>query len=166
MVYNKIESRGAMFPRQKKTQKSPDMTGDFVLQGEALDYVAAELQRGSGEVKLYLSAWRQTGNSGPFNSFVIRPPMEYSDPNSQRQQYGNQRPQGYTPQRPQPPQQVNSYQQARGGGPSNRVGNNAAVNPEQGYRQDGGRRLHPSNPGSGGGGHGSLSFPGDDEAPF
>lgn len=163
-MYNKVESRGAMFPRPKKSQNSPDMTGDFILQGEVLDYVAAELQRGNTEIKLYMSAWRNQGNSGPFNSFVVRPPMEYGNPD-QRQNYGNQQTrQNYAPSRPQAPQ-GNSYQQASGGRLGGGVGNNAPVHPQQNRGGYGGGRINQTNQ-QPGGGNGSLSFPGDDEAPF
>jgi hypothetical protein len=166
-MYNKVESRGAMFPRQKKGEKSPDMTGDFILTGETLDFIAQQLQSGAGQIKLYVSAWRNVdrGNQ-PYNSFIVRPPMESQAQQPQRQQdYGNTYPPrtpGNAPQRPSYPQNG-----SRTGG---QFSNNTGGYAQQSGRQNGGQRLHSGfnaerdNPERGV--NPALSFPGDDEAPF
>lgn len=166
MYDNKGESRGAMFPRQKKSQNSPDSTGDFILTGDTLAYVMDQLQGGASEIKLYISSWRKQDRSGsPMLSFSIRPPMEATQQGGNNGYQGN--PQSYAPQRQAPlnPQRpafqqgagqsgANNYSNATGGGfPSqpNRMGRTqnpgSQTNPEKGH-----------NP--------ALNFPGDDDAPF
>lgn len=56
--YNPKMNGGALFSRQKKSQNSPDMGGDFTLDGEVLDYVMKMAERGQ-PVKLELSVWRK-----------------------------------------------------------------------------------------------------------
>jgi hypothetical protein len=176
-MYNKVESRGAIFPRQKKSEKSPDMTGDFILTGETLDYVAQQLQSGSGQIKLYVSAWRNVGRGNqPYNSFIVRPPMESQDQQQpQRQQdYGNNYPsrtQGNAPARPgYPQQQHNPSGAAAGARTGGFVGNNPSGYAQQSGRSNGGQRLHSGfnaeRDNSEYGVNHALSFPGDDEAPF
>ena len=95
---------GALFPRQKKSQNSPDMGGDFTLDGAVLDYVLKQAQR--GPVKLDVSAWRKMGrNNTAFTSIKIDIPWsvrkesmpDRQQPNYQRASIGGEY---RSPQRP------------------------------------------------------------------
>lgn len=101
-------SGGAMFPRQKKNPKGPDVGGDFILTGEELQYVLDQARTGS--VKLEVNGWRRMGrNNSAFTSIRVNIPYELRKPaedkgyQTPRQQgfptgYPNQRePQRYPP---------------------------------------------------------------------
>lgn len=107
---------GALFPRQKKTEKSPDMGGDFTLNGEVLQYVLDCAQRGA-PVKLEIVGRRRMGrNNMSFISLNVNTPYEErggGQRNGQPQGYPNRgNPPAYSQQR-QP--QQNSYAAQRGG---------------------------------------------------
>lgn len=129
---NKYENSGAIFNRNKKSDKGPDMGGDFTLGGEVLDYIIRQYESGQ-EVKLDISAWRRhSNNGGTFMSLKIdRPYSERSGNAPRREERRDERPrqgsfgprdQEYNPRhstkiggsdRDNPPRE-NSYSRARG----------------------------------------------------
>jgi len=59
---------GALFPNNnKRSDNSPDMTGNVVISEDVLDYILREAERGN-EVKLDLSGWRRMSRDN--NSFT------------------------------------------------------------------------------------------------
>ena len=56
--YPKYPNAGAMFLRQKRSEKSPDMGGDIILSGDLLDYIIRCAERGD-ECKVELSGWKR-----------------------------------------------------------------------------------------------------------
>lgn len=169
-MYNNTrgESRGALFPRQKKTQNSPDNTGDFILTGPSLDYVTDQLRNGASEIKLYVSAWvKQDRSNQPMLSFTVRPPMEATQQggnNGYNPQSNVPQRQGYTATASQPlnPPNQQGYGQQSGGGFRNATGGGFPSQPNRmGRTQNPGSQTHPEK------GHNpALNFPGDDEVPF
>lgn len=96
------ENGGALFQRQKKSQNSPDMGGDFTLEGDVLDYILDCASRGE-PVKLDIAAWRKMSrNNGTFMSISVNIPWQVRRDQQQPvagDRWGNQqrqqRPSGY-----------------------------------------------------------------------
>lgn len=162
----RTESEGAIFPRDKKSQNSPDMSGDMTLRGEALRYIADQLAGGATEIKLYISTWTKQGRGrAPFASMAFRPPMEASQ---QGQQRGYQNgPQSYVPQNTQRP--APSYGQQAGGSrsaepfPTRPIGQapvygNGPITGQFNRQQANPAPQRQTDP--------SLDFPGDNDPPF
>lgn len=79
-------SGGAMFVRQKKSPKAADYSGDFTLEGDVLDYVLREAERGN-PVKLEIAGWKRQGrNNSVFISLNVQTP--YSERGGQQPQQG------------------------------------------------------------------------------
>ena len=57
------EDRGALFSRERKSEKSPAMGGDVVLSRATIKYLMECAQSGK-EPKIELAAWRQTSKKG------------------------------------------------------------------------------------------------------
>lgn len=121
------DNRGGLFPRQKKTNKSPDMGGDLIIGGDLLDYILKKAERGE-EVKIELSAWRKPMKNGAaFLSLQAATPYaERQQGNGafQRQEYNQREPQRgdyrqdrypQRDERQQFQQRDNGYAQQRGG---------------------------------------------------
>lgn len=83
---------GAMFQREKKSQKAADFGGDFTISGEVLQYVMAQAQAGL-PVKLEISGWKRIGqNNMNFLSISIQTPYELrkgNQGNQSRQNFGS-----------------------------------------------------------------------------
>ena len=76
-MYNKPKPQngGALFPRQKRSENSPDMGGDLMIEGDLLNYIMQNA--GSGQVKIELGAWRRSDRNGKsFYSLKGSPPFE------------------------------------------------------------------------------------------
>ena len=70
------EDRGALFSREKKTAKSPDMGGDVTLSRKTVQYLVECIQSGK-PAKLSISGWRQTAKTGVgYLSCVYQPPFQ------------------------------------------------------------------------------------------
>ena len=92
--------------RDKKSEQSPDFTGNIEIAEDVLDYIIREATLGN-PVKMELSAWIRTGrNNNTFTSVRINIPYkvrmeETSNPVYRKPSYG-QRPQAFRePQREQ-----------------------------------------------------------------
>jgi hypothetical protein len=68
---------GALFPvKQKRSDNSPDMTGNILIADDVLDYILREAEKGD-DVKMELSAWIRTGrNNNTFTSIKINIPYD------------------------------------------------------------------------------------------
>jgi hypothetical protein len=73
----RFPNSGAIFPvRQKKSDNSPDMTGNILIADDVLDYIMREAEKG-GDVKMELSAWVRTGrNNNTFTSIKLNIPYD------------------------------------------------------------------------------------------
>lgn len=78
-------SGGALFTNtNKKSPKASDYRGDVTLEGELLDYIMREAERGN-PVKIELSGWKRQGRGGStFISLSAQTP--YSERGGQQQQ--------------------------------------------------------------------------------
>ena len=66
---------GAMFTREKRSQNSADMSGDFTISGDVLDYILREYENGNRSVSLEIAGWkRRSSNGGQFMSVKIQTP--------------------------------------------------------------------------------------------
>lgn len=83
-------NRGAMFPRQKKSDRSPDMGGDITITDDVLDYIVQNAR--SGSVKISVSAWRamSRGNKA-FTKLAVSVPFERDEQPQRRPQRQPQR---------------------------------------------------------------------------
>ena len=76
MAAEDYPNTGAMFAREKKSEKAADMGGDFTLEGDVLDYVIRCAERGE-PVKLEIAGWkRRTRQGGQMLSVKIQTPYE------------------------------------------------------------------------------------------
>jgi len=76
---NHYPNTGALFPRPKKSENSPEMGGDFSIDGEVKAYVI-QCIKANQPIKLELSGWRKTDRNGkPFYSLKVRTPWETRD---------------------------------------------------------------------------------------
>lgn len=90
---------GALFVRQKKNPKAADYGGDVTIDGEVLDYILRQRERGQ-EVKIVLSGWKRMGRGNTtFISLKVEVPWQeriqasvsQSQQPRQNSNYGNQR---------------------------------------------------------------------------
>jgi hypothetical protein len=112
---------GALFSQQKKSQNSPDMTGNVVVSEDVLDYILNHANQ--GEVKLEISGWRRQAQSGT-NFVSLKINIPYAERQQENPQYRPQNnyqrrpPQGEREERAQygPPQRQapNAYAQQSG----------------------------------------------------
>ena len=118
----RFPNSGALFPvKQKRSDNSPDFTGNITIADDVLDYILREAQNGN-EVQLEMSAWlRISRNNTNFTSLKINIPyavrMEEGGNPVYRQTGGrpnfNRRQDDRQDQR-QPQSRGNSYAQASG----------------------------------------------------
>ena len=74
---------GAVFGRDKTSDKSPDLGGNFSIDNEVLDYVLACAERNE-KVTLEISAWRKQSRSGNnYMSITVNIPYKVRNPNAQ-----------------------------------------------------------------------------------
>lgn len=67
---NKFPNSGALFHAQNRIHpKSPDMSGDIVIDKALLNQLMAESP--DDTVKVKLSAWNKDGRNGPFLSLSV-----------------------------------------------------------------------------------------------
>jgi hypothetical protein len=76
-------SRGAIFPKQDKQGKQPDMTGYIEVTGDQMRRLV-EMSKAGQEVKLQLSAWNETAKDTgrPFVSLSAQAYMKGNAPQS------------------------------------------------------------------------------------
>lgn len=80
---------GALFGRDKTSDKSPDLGGNFSIDNEVLDYVVACMERGE-KVALEISAWRKQSRSGNnYMSITVNIPYKVRNPGGQYRQQNN-----------------------------------------------------------------------------
>lgn len=109
MVDRKFPNSGAMFARQKRSEKAPDFGGQFMLENEVLDYVIRCAERGD-PVELEISGWkRRTTNDGVMLGLKIELPYSVrssqqatTNPQQGRGTYRSQPRQGGEPYRNDP----------------------------------------------------------------
>ena len=114
---NDFPNSGALFPvKQKRSNNSPDQTGDIEIGEDVLDYILREAERGT-KVKLELSAWiRISRNNTSFTSLKINIPYgvrmeEQGNPTyQQRPNYQQRQPAPQYQQRQAPPPRQNVRQ--------------------------------------------------------
>lgn len=71
---NHYPNTGALFPRVKRSENTPDMGGDFNIDGEVKAYVVQCIKAGQ-PVKLELTGYRKTDRNGkPFYSLKVKTP--------------------------------------------------------------------------------------------
>ena len=115
---------GALFARQKRSQNSADVGGDFTIDGDVLDYIVREARKGS--VKLEISGWRKMGrNNQPWTSIKVAIPYalrenlpDRQQPNYQRGSNQQQRYQGNDQRAVSTDKYQNNYQASRDGWPN------------------------------------------------
>ncbi len=67
--------RGALWTRDKKNPKAPDMGGEFVLSSDTVQYLLGCITNGQ-EAKIEVSAWRkEAAPKPPFLSCAIKIPF-------------------------------------------------------------------------------------------
>lgn len=121
----RFPNSGALFSvREKRSDNSPDMTGNILIADDVLDYIMREAEKG-GDVKMELSAWIRTGrNNNTFTSIKLNIPYD--------QRVLNQNPVYRKPGYPQRQQREEPQRQGYG---------------EQSGRSEGGRyRADPPKP--------------------
>lgn len=94
MADKSYPNTGAMFAREKKSDKAADMGGDFTIEEEVLDYILRCVDRRE-PVKLEIAGWkRRTRDGGQMLSIKIQTPYEErggSRPQQQSRGGGGQR---------------------------------------------------------------------------
>jgi hypothetical protein len=95
----RFPNSGALFPLQnRRSDNSPDMTGNILIADEVLDYIVREAQNGN-EVQLDMSAWQRISrNNTNFTSLKINIPYnvrmeEQGNPTYRARPNFNKRPQ-------------------------------------------------------------------------
>lgn len=119
MAYDRQQddkSRGAMFPRTKRTQNSPDTGGEITLRGDVLGHILANAE--SGEVELRITGWRRQANSGtPMTSLLVEIPQEqggYQPRQTSQGNYGNRQVYNQRGNSQRPVQQSHNQQRQTG----------------------------------------------------
>lgn len=85
MADSKYPNSGAMFARQKRSERAADFGGQFTIDEDVLDYVLRCAERGQ-KVELEISAWkRQTSNSGQMLGLKIELPLSERNPSRNTQ---------------------------------------------------------------------------------
>lgn len=92
MAEKTYPNSGAMFGRNKTSDKAADMGGDFTLEDDVLDYILLCVER-RRPIKLEIAGWkRRTRDGGQMLSLKIQTPYEERGGAPQRQQSrGNDR---------------------------------------------------------------------------
>lgn len=116
------ENSGSLHPRQKKTDKSPDMGGEINLSGDVLDHIRKAIESGQPSVRISLSAWRKMGRGNTsFMSLAAQIPWKeqqggqtyHQTGGGYNQQATRTQAQGYNQA---PLEQRGGYAEQRGGG--------------------------------------------------
>jgi len=83
---NSKGSGGALFTRNKGSEKAPDMGGDITIEGDELDYMIRCAEQGK-PVKLDVSAWKKrTRDGGAMLSLSVQIPYDVRSQGSQQRQ--------------------------------------------------------------------------------
>lgn len=91
MANKDYPNSGAMFARQKRSERAADFSGQFTLDGDVLDYILRCAERGD-KVELDISGWkRHTTNSGQMLGLKIELPLAVRQPDRRPQQGGYNR---------------------------------------------------------------------------
>ena len=75
--FKSFPNSGSMHVRQKRSDKAPDMGGDFTIENEVLAYIVQMAQQGARSVSLEISGWNRMGrNNQHFMSISVNTPYE------------------------------------------------------------------------------------------
>jgi len=74
---DRIRGEGALFPRERRKSRSPDMLGKLVISASLVRHLCNQLDAGE-EAEMQIAAWQNTSGSGEkYLTLVAQRPWEH-----------------------------------------------------------------------------------------